>query len=449
MSDRIERALRNLLDERARGDPLAAQVLADGIADLPQRRRPILRTALPLAAAVVALAVVVAVAAPRLGGIGDQPTPSAPAESQGSGLPGGPDAFADDPRLGQCYGQPADMEFVFVIEHSRDYRRYMPAMGLSPELDVDEPAFAVVFRDGWVGPATSGGANPRPTPVPGLRFVCVLPEGGAPNLYGDVDITGLTIDVVPSESSPTPIATDAATPEATITPPPAPAWVADLAGQLECDGPVASIGSEVPDAGGVGGPGDTPDAGLASFLGPDNPFASLPAAGYTRIHLDEHWASYAHLYEGRPKAIIVLTDTNPFGQDPGWLVIGLRACDAAEFDPAVPLTFPVTIWTDASGKPVSTETIRSAPGPAHCGWDSAIWLNVGGNLYFRDPDGVMSGFTETAFDVNARLPDGAVDGGFRTGVWSLWLDPAGDAYVVSSTTIERWPRSSDPFIGCM
>jgi hypothetical protein len=222
----------------------------------------------------------------------------------------------------------------------------------------------------------------------------------------------------------------------------------EVAGQLECDGPVTGLGGEVPNVDGVGVPGDTPDAALASFLGPSNPYASLPAAGYTQIHLDEHWASYAHVYEGRAKAIIVLTDWNELQREPGWLVIGLRACDASEFDPSVPLTFPVTIWTDASGTPVSTEVIRSSPGPGHCGWDSAIWLDVGGNLYFRDPAGVMAEWTATSFDPNSVVPAGAVDTGFRTGAWSLWLDPDGDAYLVSSATIERWPRSTDPFIGC-
>jgi len=225
-----------------------------------------------------------------------------------------------------------------------------------------------------------------------------------------------------------------------------PAWVPDLAGQLECDGAVANIGGEVPDAFGGDAPGDSPAAALASFLGPNNPFASLPAAGYTQIHLDQNWASYAHIFEGRSRAIIVLSDATEFRT--GWLVVGLRACDASEFDPSVPLTFSVTIWTDAAGNRVSTETIRSAPGPGHCGWDSAIWLIVDGNLYFGDPEGVMREWTTTTFEPNAQLPATASDSGYRTGAWALWLDPGGDAYMVSEGQIERWPRSVDPYIGC-
>jgi hypothetical protein len=444
MTDPIERELKDLLDERARGDPFATRRLADGIATLPARRGSILGRTVALAASGVLLAIVVVVGAPRLGGSGAPPT-------HDPGLPGGPEAFAADPRLARCFLTAADMEYVFEIHHARDFQRYLPNSLRTPELEVDDAAFVVIYR------ATANtvvlrslGYGPRPlaTNQPGHRDICVLVDGDDPILYGDVDITGLTIDVIASEASPTPAVTDVPTPEPTLTPPPAPAWVAGLADQLECDGPVANIGGEVPEAFGVGAAGESPDAALASFLGPNNPFASLPAAGYKKIHADDHWASYAHVVEGRTKAIIVLTDANPLRREPGWLVIGLRACDPSEFDPSVPLTFPVTIWTDAAGNPISTDAIRSSPGPGHCGWDAAIWLDVGGNLYFRDPDAVMREWTTTLFDPKAELPASAVDTGFRSGEWSLWLEPGGDAYLVSSRTIERWPRSTDAGLGC-
>lgn len=445
MSDDFEDLLKRWFRDRAGSDPAALEALAGNAAALPPRRRSGPGRLVPIAASIVVLIGLLVVVAPPFGGVGGESTSTLPDATRGSTFPGGPEGFANDPRLSRCFGVPADMEFVFEMIHARDYRSYFPHIGLAPELDVDESAFVVVFRDGWVGPPTSGvpGAG-RPTPIPGHRFVCVLADGGEPNLYADVDITGLTLDVVPSESSPRPISTDE--PSATPTPPPAPAWVSDLAGQLDCDGPVANIGGEVPDADYASGLADTPDAALTSFLGPSNAYASLPAAGFTQIHLDEHWASYTHVFGGRARTIIVLSDVTEFGT--GWLVVGLRACDASEFDPDVPLTFPVTIWTDAAGNRASTETIRSTPGPGHCGWDSAIWLHVGANLYFRDPAGVMALFTETVFEPKVHLPDGAVDSGFRTGEWSLWLDPGGDAYLLSPGTVERWPRSVDPNIGC-
>jgi hypothetical protein len=241
-------------------------------------------------------------------------------------------------------------------------------------------------------------------------------------------------------------------PDASPTPAPSPAlgWINDLGGQLECDGPVASIGGEVPNDGGVGLPGATPEDGLANFLGPNNPYASLPLEGYTLLHDVGHWASFGHVFDGQVKAIIVLTDLEEFQRDgTGWLVIGLRACDAAEFDPDVPLTFPVAFWTDASGDRVSTEVIQSFSGPGHCGWESVTFLHVDGQLYFRDPEAVMAEYTTSAFQLGAELPPTAVDTGYRRERWALWLDPGEDAYVVIGDTTERWPRSKDPMLGCM
>jgi hypothetical protein len=60
----------------------------------------------------------------------------------------------------------------------------------------------------------------------------------------------------------------------------------------------------------------------------------------------------------------------------------------------------------------------------------------------------MKPWTTTVFETDAELPAAAVDTGYRTGEWSLWLDPGGDAYMVSSVTIERWPRSTNPDLGC-
>ena len=81
--------------------------------------------------------------------------------------------------------------------------------------------------------------------------------------------------------------------------------------------------------------------------------------------------------------------------------------------------------------------------------DSAIFLQVDGNLYFRDPAGVMSNLTTTTYDAAAKLPSTATDTGYRTGSWALWIDPGKDAYIVSTDHVERWPRSMDPFIACM
>ncbi|MEW5992308.1 MAG: hypothetical protein AB1736_13305 [Chloroflexota bacterium] len=263
-------------------------------------------------------------------------------------------------------------------------------------------------------------------PIVGLLGLAVALVVGAPLL------------IRPDPARPTPSATDAL------------AWVSDLAGQLECDGEVARIGGEVPNPDMIGLPGDTPEAGLALFLGPNNPYAALPAAGYDLLHGEGHWASFAHVVGDEPKAIIVLTDTPALsGDGGGWVVIGLRACDPSEFDPDVPLTFPVTVWTDTTGAGVSTDTIRSLAGPDHCGWASVIFLRFDGQTYFRDPEGVMGAVTTSAFEVGVALPSAAIDTGYRQGTQQLWIDPGADAYVVSNDVAERWPRSNNPSIACL
>lgn len=366
-----------------------------------------------------------------------------------------PDVFADPSawpvpeRLAPCGGLTDEVQYVFEATPLRDFPRHFPSVAPTPvaAFDVDAPATIVVFR-GRSGLAIQPIGVSRDQEATEPHDVCVIFSEPGPAgevvLVPDVDLTGFRVRL---EALPEPTPPPTPAPSVVVTPEPAPSWTADLAGQLRCDGPLANLGGEVPEAAWPEALGDNADAALGAFLGPGNPYASLPAAGYALLHEDSHWASFGHVVAGRPKAIIVLTDTTEVAPD--WTVVGLRACDPSEFDPAVPLTFPVTIWTDRAGNRVSTEAVRSHAGPGHCGWDSAIWLHADGQLYFRDPNRVMAEWTTTRFDADASLPAAAMDTGYRTADRQLWIVPGGDAYLVSVERVERWPRSTDPFIGCM
>lgn len=371
-----------------------------------------------------------------------------------------PDVLADPAnwhvpeRLAPCGGLTSDVEYVFEATPLRDFGRYFPSVADTPvaAFDIDEPATVVILRTPstltiqTVSVYQNDIGGPR-------RDVCVIfsqpnPLGDAV-LIQDLDIRDFHVRL---EALPDPSPTPAPSVTPALTPEPAPSWVGDIAGQLGCTGPAASIGDEVaadpsPDAYFPDHGAPTAREALTLFLGPTNMYASLPTAGFDELHAEAHWASFGHVVDGRPRAIIVLTDRTRYV--PGWSVVGLRACDASEFDPAVPLTFAVTIWTDAAGNRISTESLRSAPGPGHCGWESAIWLHIGDDLFFRDPKGVMEEWTTTKFAADARLPAGAVDSGYRSGQSELWIEAGGDAYLVQPGRIERWPRSTDPFIGCM
>lgn len=438
MTDPIERELRNLLDDRARGDPLATQVLADSVASLPPRRLLTFGTGLVLAAGVVALFAVLAVAWPRFGGIGGEASPTPAPATQGTGLPGGPEAFADDPRLGQCFGAPPDIEFVFEMVHARDYQRYLPKMGRSPELEIDDPAFVVVFRDGWVGPATTGGFGTRSTPIPGFRFVCVLPGGGPPNLYGDVDITGLTLDVTPSEVTPVPA--DGAIP---------PDWALDLNGGLDCDDE-PTMGYERGDGPRIGPVGT---ASPYEFLYATDE-ADLPLSGWVEEPKTawedgaSHFVRYVNAVNGRVKALILMEGTSRQAAQGIWDVTAFHACPPGEFDASRGRTTDDAPWFDGSDAP--TSVARTISGPAHCGWESTVWLFYEDRLYLRDPLGVFSNLTVRTFVDDAVLPDDARTTGLHSARWALYgTDDPDVAWMINETgQTEAWPRSSDPFIGC-
>jgi len=446
------------LADRGRISADEVRDVADRIGDLPGR---VSRIRSWLAAAAV---VVVAL------GLGAVILGRVPAIGTGRTEPPDPAAFSGDPRLARCFGATTATALdVFEMQHAWDYRRHLPAMGLAPELDVDEPAFVVVFRDpplvGLLGAPPSPGTSAAPgaSNAPGHHDVCILvgpdAETAQPNLYGDVDIAGL-IAVLPEGTAaadgsvvPTtdpPRRTDPTEPSQSPppTPPvaPQPDWAIDLKGQLDCEGPVLGMGGEIPEGASIESYGPTAEEALAVFLGPSNPYASLPTTGYEPRHLEPHWAEFAYAAGGRTKTVIVLSDTTPYAR--GWAVMGLRSCDPSEFDPSTPLTFPVTVWTDADGRRVATDRIRSHPGPAHCGHADAIWLYVGDQLFFRDPKKVMATWEQTPFSADATKPSGARDTGFRNGDQELWIDPRGDAYLVGPDRTERWPRSADPQLGC-
>jgi len=100
-----------------------------------------------------------------------------------------------DPRFAECGGTAdnAAAAFAFI---ARDYKRHFPFMGRSPELEVDAPAFAVVFVEGHQV-ATFGLRQQAEHQAPAGdsttgRFVCVYvgtPPGGAYNIYGNVDVS--------------------------------------------------------------------------------------------------------------------------------------------------------------------------------------------------------------------------------------------------------------------
>ncbi len=237
MTDPIERELRNLLDERARGDADAVQRLADGIDAFPRRSRLGLAVLRPIAAAsVVVIAIVLA--APRLMGTAAGPTPTPTSVRAHRAVPCCREARRPSPAI---RGWLAATAFRPICSTSSSWstpatttpisRRCFALPSSTSTLRHSSSCTFLVL----VAPAITGNSHqqvPLPTNQPGHRDVCVLVEGQDPNLYGDVDVSGLTVDVVPSSPAPSSSA-DSQPPSATATTTPVPSLSADAATALD------------------------------------------------------------------------------------------------------------------------------------------------------------------------------------------------------------------------
>jgi hypothetical protein len=248
---------------------------------------------------------------------------------------------------------------------------------------------------------------------------------------------------VASPSPATPAPTAVATPILpTATPETDPAWVADLAGQLQCTGPVSDTGQEVPDQPGPFEPAPSPDKALDVLR---LTYTSLPKGGFLPTEVVGDWARYEYRVGGRTKVVAVATDRfEGITEDVGWEVVGLRACDLSEYAAAEPPPAGATVWLDRTGARVRTDIVISMPGPEHCGWQSTVFLYMNReDQFFRDPKGVLADESMGRFKADTKLPKDATDTGYHTKRWRIFTVPAGDAVYVktASGTVERWPRA--------
>jgi hypothetical protein len=210
------------------------------------------------------------------------------------------------------------------------------------------------------------------------------------------------------------------------------------------------IGGEVPAAPGPVDPASTPEDALANLLRFGN-YAWLPAGGFDAPQVEGHWALHRYTIDGSVKAIAVSTDRFPEIEERlGWDIVGLRACDPSEFDPADGLPDGTILWLDAAGDVMPATRIFSRGGPGHCGWEGVTFLHIGDELYLRDPEGVLAGETALSFKEVDALPSDAIDTDMHTATQRLFrvADPRAIFVRYEDGTVERWGRALDQ-IGCM
>lgn len=439
MSDDFETLVRQWLRARAATDRAAVEAVLAGVAALPPRRGP--RRILPLVAS-IAVIVGAVVVLPRLGGLGAEATPVPPAlsptvgPSRGSVLPGGPEAFAGDPRLSLCtFGLLSEMEFAFEMTRGRDYLDYLPAMGRAPELeDVVEPTFVLVYREGF-DPVTTGlPGHDRTSPQPGHRTVCMAVDDG-PMVYGDVDIAGLTVGDAFATASPASEPTPLITPE--------PPWMRGAVAALGCDDRPTGLGATSTWSRGRLGTTDqrTPDAALADLLDKTSTlYVAFPSAGFRRTDGGEAVAVYTYAWRGSTRAVVIVRSASAGGDGP-WYVDDLAACDPSELDPAIEPGVDFSAWRNATGALADPATFRERE---DC--YGGTQLTFEGRLYVWHPDhGLNSAYDPVRLDApfgdDVELPADAVDTGYTGSGRALFLAADGTAaFMVRSDGVQRWPH---------
>lgn len=196
--------------------------------------------------------------------------------------------------------------------------------------------------------------------------------------------------------------------------------------------------------------GAGPDDAVARFVESD--LFAIPRAEYTAAGRAEARRLYIHSVSGEPRVAIVVVDlgTSPdpgYGDDDGWIVETFATCDPAEFDPQGDEVLPFEIWLNAEGDRVPTTKVMSAPGPEHCGWQSATFLSIDGTGYVADPKGVLD-IEMAGFDEDAVLPPDAVDTGYHRNGRRLWVSADRTiVYIVTDDRVEAWPSPPTNF-GC-
>ena len=490
MSDDFERLLERWLRERGRSDPKALSALAGHVAILPPRRsRP--RRPLLLAAALVAVVAVVVASLPRFGqtsvgpitsptGPPTDPSPSTAALATyvGDGftfeypvswrvISGSEHAVLHGPTVAVAVGIGSfDVGCVPVPPPSNAPSDALGGItcGANPIWDVPSDGVVLALH----ARAYFGGHQPEPTltPLPGEAMVFVGARPAAATMAPISPVWTWRLDQIPwlIEARFGPdmlkfrqgevldlIASWRWTPTEGATPTPAPArtrppWAADLTGALDCDGPAQDVGGEAGDFGliwisGSASPGfwldhlDTVDLPLTGWV--EDPEVPETNAGSVR---------FVNAVEGRIKAVILMVGFSPDGGSGRWAIAGYRACPSSEFDPLRGTTLGDAPWRDASG--TVNRRARAVIGPAHCGWESTIFLHLDDRTYIRDPLGLFADRTVGPYVDDAKLPGDAVSTVLTSAGRELFTSPdVNSVWIRVGEVVERWPRAVEQF-GC-
>ena len=187
-------------------------------------------------------------------------------------------------------------------------------------------------------------------------------------------------------------------------------------------------------------------------------FLDAPAEDLVAERDDGDRVLFTTSYDGVARQALIVRD-GPSGSGTGarnghgWYVESFAACDLADFPDAVSAARGVQVWTDRDGARVATTEVVSAPGPAHCSWQTMTILTVGdgskaAQTYVANPLADLAEHFDRPYRQHVRVPDDATDTGYELKGRHLSLAADRDyAYVGTRTDADAWPRPTDG-LGC-
>ncbi|MGW6402188.1 hypothetical protein [Streptomyces sp. NPDC055134] len=214
---------------------------------------------------------------------------------------------------------------------------------------------------------------------------------------------------------------------------------------LECVGkPYQGGGGD--DGWGASDGADSPDQALSALVS-DEFSRSLPRRGYRVEREAGRRVLYSYDVGGRTRVAVIVAKDLP--RRPGWSLETYAQCDPSEFARRDRAHLDIRVWADRKGRPAPASEIFSTAGPEHCDWQSAEFLHLGDRQYLRDPErSLPRELLHSSYGPKTRLPEGAMDTGYRDGRRQLWLSAdKSDAYVRTGSVVERWPGAIEP-IAC-
>jgi hypothetical protein len=121
----------------------------------------------------------------------------------------------------------------------------------------------------------------------------------------------------------------------------------------------------------------------------------------------------------------------------------MGACSMAQTGP----------WLDESGQRLEGSQLIQYQGFKECGHEEVQFIVFFGDMYARDPEGVLGQLTNTAgeslsFEVTTEIPEGVVAQGFSFRDREIYFDPlTREDYLYihfENGNVERWPRAEFP-----